>query len=159
MACDRLKYPLKLFYCYNKQRSQQLQTQSSTKNNSFKSCSLYLETDETIFKGKITVLNNSAFAPLIYASSVAYTPNKAITEVSNIIQKIVWEDRLLRFLKKTTHSINRKRGLTTLYFETKVKSLQLSWVKDVHNNMYLGKYFLNTFINVKMWHAILHYTL
>ncbi len=34
-------------------------------------------------KCKITVLNNLALAPIIYASSIVNTPNKAISEINN----------------------------------------------------------------------------
>ncbi len=40
-------------------------------------------------KGQITVLNNVALAPLIYASSVTNTPDKAITVINNIIHNFM----------------------------------------------------------------------
>ncbi len=42
-------------------------------------------------KGKITVLNNLALAPIIYVSSVINTPTKAINEINNIIQNFLWD--------------------------------------------------------------------
>ncbi len=42
-------------------------------------------------KGKITIINTLALAPLIYFSSTIYTPDKAITQVNNIIQNILWD--------------------------------------------------------------------
>ncbi len=46
---------------------------------------------ELSLKGKITVLNNLALAPIIYASSVVNTSNKAICEINNSIQIFIWD--------------------------------------------------------------------
>ncbi len=40
-------------------------------------------------KGKITVLNNLALAPITYVSSVVNTPVKTIEEINNIIQNFI----------------------------------------------------------------------
>ncbi len=50
-------------------------------------------------KGKITVLNNLALAPIIYVSSVVNIPVKAIEEINNIIQNFIWMVQLLKFHK------------------------------------------------------------
>ncbi len=41
-----------------------------------------METEKLSLKGKITILNNLALSPLIYASSVVDTPSKAINEIN-----------------------------------------------------------------------------
>ncbi len=43
-------------------------------------------------KGKITVLNNLALSPLIYASSVVDTSSKAINEINSLIQAFIWDN-------------------------------------------------------------------
>ncbi len=40
-------------------------------------------------KRKITILNNLALTPLIYAASLVNTPQKAIKEIINIIQNYI----------------------------------------------------------------------
>ncbi len=77
-------------------------------------------------KGKITILNNLALAPLIYVSSVLDTPEKAIKEVDTIIQNFIWEGKTAKISKNT---LVENGGLKLCDFQTKVKSLNLSWVK------------------------------
>ncbi len=52
-------------------------------------------------KGKITVLNNSALAPIIYVSSVVNTPVKAIEEIDNIIQDFNCDGSTSKISQKT----------------------------------------------------------
>ncbi len=52
-------------------------------------------------KGKITVLNNLALAPIIYDSSVVNTPNKAIEEINNVIQNFIWNGSTSKIAQKT----------------------------------------------------------
>ncbi len=44
-------------------------------------------------KGKITIINILALAPLIYVSSTIDTPDKAIAQVNNIIQNFLWNGK------------------------------------------------------------------
>jgi exonuclease III len=80
-------------------------------------------------KGKITVINNLALAPLIYASSVTNTPKKAISEINNIIQNFIWKGKQAKIAQKTLIQNIDNGGLKLCHFETKVSSLMLSWVK------------------------------
>ncbi len=61
-------------------------------------------------KGKITVLNNLALAPIIYVSSVVNTPNKAIEEINNVIQNLIWD------CSKNINTANRQRRSKTMSF-------------------------------------------
>ena len=80
------------------------------------------------YKGKVTVINNLALAPLIYISSVIETPERVISEVNNIIQDFFWDGKRPKIAKNTLiQSINRG-GLKLCDFGTKVKSLKISWV-------------------------------
>ncbi len=51
-------------------------------------------------KGKITVLNNLALTLLIYVSSVIDTPAKAINEISNLIQNVLWNGSTSKISQK-----------------------------------------------------------
>ncbi len=57
-------------------------------------------------KGKITVLNNLAFTPIIYVSIVVNTPNKAIMEINNTIQNFIWEGSTSKIAQKNTYPTN-----------------------------------------------------
>ncbi len=57
-------------------------------------------------KGKITVLNNLALAPIIFVSSVVNTLNKVVMKINNIIQNFKWECSISKIAQKNTNSIN-----------------------------------------------------
>ncbi len=80
--------------------------------------------------GKITILNNLALTPLIYAASIVNTPQKkAIKEINNIIQNYIWDGSTSKIAQKTLIQQIENGGLKLCHFDTKVKTLQLSWVK------------------------------
>jgi exonuclease III len=85
-------------------------------------------------KGKITILNNLALAPLIYVSSVIDTPKKAIQEINDLIQNFIWNGSTSKIAQKTLIQEIKNGGLKLCHFETKVKSLKLSWVKRLTLN-------------------------
>ncbi len=80
-------------------------------------------------KGKITLLNNSSLAPIIYASSVVNIPNKAICEINNLIQNFIWDGTTSKISQKTLIQQIDKGNLKLCHYETKVKALKLSWIK------------------------------
>jgi hypothetical protein len=80
-------------------------------------------------KGKITIVNNLALAPLIYVSSVTTTPDKAIVEINNIVQNFIWSNKKTKIAQNILKQDIMKGGLKLCHFGTKVKSLILSWTK------------------------------
>ncbi len=80
-------------------------------------------------KGKITVVNNLALSPIIYASSIVNTPKQAISEINNLIQQFVWDDSTSNIAQKTLIQQIHNGGLTLCHYETKVKALKLSRIK------------------------------
>jgi len=80
-------------------------------------------------KGKITVINTLALAPLIYVSSVTNTPKKAITEINNLIQNFIWNGSTSKIAQNTLIQQIDKGGLKLCHFETKIKALKITWVK------------------------------
>ncbi len=78
-------------------------------------------------KGKITIINNLALAPLIYCASLT---EPVMKEVNNIIQNFIWDGKTSKISQKKTliQSID-KGGLTLCQFSTKVESLKQSWIK------------------------------
>ncbi len=67
-------------------------------------------------KGQMTVLNNVALAPLIYASSVINTPGKAITKINNIIQNFFWEGTTSKIAQQTLIQSIEDGGLQLCHF-------------------------------------------
>ncbi len=69
-------------------------------------------------KGKITVLNNLALAPIIY-----------VLKINNLIQNFIWDGSTSTMAQKTLIQQMNKGGLKLYQFETKVNAVKLSWVK------------------------------
>jgi len=80
-------------------------------------------------KGKITIVNTLALAPLIYVASVTTTPKKAATEINNLIQSFMWKNKKAKIAQKILIQNINNGGLKLCHFETKVESLILSWTK------------------------------
>ncbi len=79
-------------------------------------------------KGKITIINSLALAPLIYVSSVISTP-QVINEINNIVQNFIWDGSTSKIAQKTLIQNIENGSLILFHFETKIKALQLSWIK------------------------------
>ncbi len=62
--------------------------------NVWKQRNLYL-------KGTITIINTLALVPLIYLSSTIDTPDKAIAQVNNIIQNMLWDWKTSKIAQST----------------------------------------------------------
>ncbi len=71
-------------------------------------------------KGKITVHNNLASAPIVYASSVVNIFNKAICEINNLIQNFIW-DGTSKISQKTLIQQIDKGGLNYFIMKQKLK--------------------------------------
>ncbi len=85
-------------------------------------------------KGKVAILNTLALPSLIYVSSVKDTPKRAIEEISKIINDFMWDGKKSKISRKTLIQDIEYGGLKLCDFETKVKSLKLSWVKRLTSN-------------------------
>ncbi len=104
--------------------------------HNFQQCILTLKTTLNIWKqrklsvkGKITVLNHLALAPLIYVASVVDTPKRAIQEINNATQNFIWDGNTSKIAQQTLIQSIQNGGLKLCHFETKVRALKLSWVK------------------------------
>ncbi len=95
-------------------------------------------------KGKIMVLNNLALTPIIYDSSVVNTPNKSIEEINNAIQNFIWDGYTSKIAQKTLIQQIDKGCLKLCHFETKAKTLKLSWAKRLTSE------------KVSAWKILLH---
>ncbi len=79
-------------------------------------------------KVKITIHNNLALSPLIYASSVVYTPSKAINEINNLIQAFIWNNYTSKIAQNTLTQKIEKGKHRLLNKETIPK-----FYSDIHN--------------------------
>ena len=80
-------------------------------------------------KGKITVINTLAISKLIYLASIIKVPNTVFEEVKKMVIDFLWEGKVAKIAYSTLIQGVEKGGLKLIDFETKVKSLQLSWVR------------------------------
>ncbi len=80
-------------------------------------------------KGKVTILNSLALSALIYVTSVIDTPDIVIKEVDNIITEFLWKGKLHKIAKNIIIQGIGDGSLKFPNFQSKVKSLKLSWVK------------------------------
>ncbi len=84
-------------------------------------------------KGKITIMNTLALAPLIYVASIIDIPKNAITEINNIIQHFIWDGKTSKIAQSTLIQSIEHGGLKLCHFDTKSKTLKLSLVKRLIN--------------------------
>ncbi len=84
-------------------------------------------------KGKITIINNLALAPLIHCASLIEVLEQVIKEVNNIIQNFTWDGKTSKISEKNINTIYRQGGLKLCQFSTKVESLKLAWIKRLIN--------------------------
>ncbi len=61
--------------------------------------------------------NGLALAPLIYTSSVINTPKKAISEINNTIQNIMWDGSTSKISQQTLIQSIKNGGLKLGHFE------------------------------------------
>ncbi len=80
-------------------------------------------------KGKITIINTLALSPLIYTSSLIYTPKEALKEINNIIQTFICEAKTAQMSQNTLIKNINEGGLKLCHYPVKVKALKLSWIK------------------------------
>ncbi len=71
----------------------------------------------------------------IYMSSVVNIGEKAIKEINNIIQNFMLDNSTSKIAQKILIQKIENGGLKLCHFETKVKSLQLSWTKHLIDEM------------------------
>ncbi len=63
-----------------------------------------------VWKGrKLSLNNNLALAPLIYVSNVINTPAKAINEISNLFQNVLWNGSTSKISQKNTDTTHQQR--------------------------------------------------
>jgi hypothetical protein len=85
-------------------------------------------------KGKITIINNMAIAPLLYLASCITTPPIVVKEVKELITNFIWDNKPPKIAYKTLIQSIGNGGLKLIDFETKVKALKITWIKRLINS-------------------------
>jgi exonuclease III len=80
-------------------------------------------------KGKVTVINSLALSPLLYAASVIHVPQQVIKEVKDMVNNFLWDGKIPRIAYCTLIQDIEKGGLKLTDFESKIKSLKITWIK------------------------------
>ncbi len=62
-----------------------------------------MEIKKLSLKGKMTILNNLALSPLIYASSIVNTPIRAVNEINSTIQTFIWDNSISEIAQKNLY--------------------------------------------------------
>ena len=85
-------------------------------------------------KGKITVVNNLALAPLIYVASVTDTPSNAIIEIERCVNDFIWGSKRAKIARAVLEQNIDNGGMKLCNFKSKVDALKLSWVNRMSNS-------------------------
>jgi hypothetical protein len=80
-------------------------------------------------KGKITVINTLALAPLLYLANVIYVPENVYKEVKIEIVNFLWDGKPSKIAYDVLIQDIEKGGLKLIDFKAKVKSLNTNWIK------------------------------
>ena len=99
-------------------------------------------------KGKVTVINTLAITPLLYVASVIHTPEKVFKEVKDLIVEFMWNGKGKKIAYDVLIQTVEEGGLKLVDFESKVKTLKISWIKRmVTDNMQNWKAAPSSFLN------------
>ena len=85
-------------------------------------------------KGKITIINSLAASLLIYPCSTLLTPQVIIKEIDKIFFNFLWNGNTNKIAKNTVIRKIDDGGLKMIDFESKIKTLKLTWIKRAITN-------------------------
>jgi len=85
-------------------------------------------------KGKVTVVNTLAISSLIYVASVIHTPDIVVKEVKELIVNFMWDGKGKKIAYDVLIQNIQDGGLKLVDFESKVKTLKVSWIKRLTNS-------------------------
>ena len=80
-------------------------------------------------KGKVTVINILAISPLLYLASVIHIPAQVIQEVKKVAVDFIWDSKPPKIAYDVMIQSIENGGLKLVDFESKVKSLNLGFIK------------------------------
>jgi hypothetical protein len=82
-------------------------------------------------KGKISVINNLAISSLIYICSVTSVPKRVVKEVNTLLFDFLWNGGSHKIASTVITQNIQDGGLKMVDFESKVKSLKISWLNRI----------------------------
>ena len=80
-------------------------------------------------KGKITIINSLAASMLVYPCTCLQTPDRVLREINQLFFDFLWDNGSSKIARTTIIKQINEGGLKMIEFETKVKTLKLTWFR------------------------------
>ena len=84
--------------------------------------------------GKITIFKTLALSKIIYISHMSSVPPAIITQLTQIHKDFIWDEKKPKIKHSTLIANYEDGGLRDIDIFSKIKALQLSWLKRLHDN-------------------------
>ena len=84
--------------------------------------------------GKIIIFKTLAISKIVFVSYITSMPDCILRHLNNIHKKIIWDGKKAKIKHSTLIGKYDEGGLKDVDIETKIKALQLSWVRRLHDN-------------------------
>ena len=84
--------------------------------------------------GKIVIFKSLAISKIVYISHMSSVPSTIINHLVNIHKEFIWDGKKPKIKHSTLIGNYQDGGLKDIDIITKIKALQLSWLKRLHDN-------------------------
>ena len=84
--------------------------------------------------GKITIFKTLAISKIVYITSISTLPNCILVELNKIHKDFIWDNKRAKIKHSTLISDYKDGGLRDIDVDLKVRALQLSWLKRLHDS-------------------------
>ena len=84
--------------------------------------------------GKINIFKTLAISKLVFISYMSAVPNSVIKQINQIHRDFIWDGKKAKIKHTTLIADYRVGGLRDIDISTKIKSLQLSWVRRLDDS-------------------------
>ena len=86
--------------------------------------------------GKITIFKTLAISKIIYISYMSCVPDEILYQLKNIHKDFIWGGKKAKIKHSTLIADYSQGGLRDIDIDTKIKALQLAWIKRLFDNNY-----------------------
>ena len=84
--------------------------------------------------GKIVIFKTLAISKIVFVSYISSVSEVILKELENIHKNFIWDGKRAKIKHSTLIGNYDQGGLKDIDIETKIKSLQLSWLKRLHDD-------------------------
>ena len=84
--------------------------------------------------GKITIFKTLAISKIVYITSISTLPNCILVELNKVQKDFIWDNKRAKIKHFTLISDYKDGGLRDIDVDLKVRALQLSWLKRLHDS-------------------------